>query len=132
MKGQASIEAIFILAAVLLIASGFVIQGQQSGNPVNAASAAKTGAENAINNLEMKHDVEITISEVDLTDDEINIKINFWGGELSEASIEENIRTDSLKYVYQAFKGDFPKDPNPVSTSHHNFTVTVEAERVKK
>ena len=131
MKGQASLEAIFILASVLLIATGFIVQGQGSSNSVNAVSAAQTGAENAINTLEMENDVKLEIKKLSITKkDEIRISIKFWSGNLSNSYIEQHVREDALKYLYQAFNGDFPRNADPVSTSNHNFDVNVKAERV--
>ena len=133
MKGQASLEAIFILASVLLIATFFIVQGEGSSNSINGISAARTGAENAINELVVENGVKIEIESMSMDEsDNIKIILDFWGEDVPGSKIEQKVREDALNYLYQAFNGDFPEEPSPVSTKHHKFNVTVIAGRVAR
>ncbi|KXA91244.1 hypothetical protein AKJ57_01890 [candidate division MSBL1 archaeon SCGC-AAA259A05] len=132
MKGQGSIEAFLILGAVLAVAAGLLYVGQRSSEPIDALSAARTGAENAITDLELEHEVTINIRKIERADDNIEIELSYWGGEIARESLEENVRIGALKFIHRAFNDKFPENIEPVSTTYHTFDVTVTAKRVEK
>lgn len=132
MRGQGTVEAMLILAAVLAVSAGLLYVGQRNSEPISALSAARTGAENAISRLELEHELTINIREIEWVNDNIEIELNYWGGEISREALEENVRIGALKFIHRAFKDKFPEIAEPVKTQYHTFDVTVSAERVKK
>ncbi|KXA94789.1 hypothetical protein AKJ65_03425 [candidate division MSBL1 archaeon SCGC-AAA259E19] len=132
MKGQASVETFLILGAVLAVTAGLLYVGQKNSESINAISAARIGAENAITDLELEHELTINIREIERVDDNIEIDLNYWGEEIPRESLEENVRIGALKFIHQAFKDEFPENAEPVSTHYHTFDVKVTAERVEK
>lgn len=131
-KGQAALEALLILSAVLTVAAGYMYTQNDSSRPIYALSAAQTGAENAANRLNLQYKTNIEIEDISRNNDTININLNFWGGDASESLIESSVENDALKFLYQAFRGDFPDAIGPVSVGNHTFDVQADAERVKK
>ncbi len=116
MRGQASIETLLILAAVLSTVAALVIMGQQSSEITNAEAAARLGAENAIAALNMENGCMIDITWLGLRDDAITIQLAVRGpGDLT--AIEGEIGNSAEKYLLQA---------------GHTYGVEVTAERVTK
>ncbi|KXB06644.1 hypothetical protein AKJ52_01900 [candidate division MSBL1 archaeon SCGC-AAA382C18] len=126
MKGQGSIEALLILAAVLTVTSGFLYQGIESSNSINALSAAKNGAENVTSRIEIENEVTIRITSVSEQNENITITLDNWGGKLP-TDTKKKAKQGALKFLYQAFNGNFPnKEINKVNTAHHTYRVIVE------
>ncbi len=126
MKGQASIEALLILAAVLAVASGFLYQGIESSNSINTLEASRNGAENAISRIQIENEIALRINGISRQNENITIIIDNWGG-TPPKDTEEQVREDALEFLYQAYYGNFPEtDIDNVSTPHHNYTINVE------
>jgi len=116
MKGQASIETLLILVAVLSTVAALVIMGQRSNDITNAEAAARLGAENAIAALNMENGCMIDITWLGLRDDNITIQLAVMGpGDLT--AIESEIENSAERYILQA---------------GYTYEVEVTAERVTK
>lgn len=132
MKGQASVEALLILAAILAVSSGLIYHGLDSSNAINGISAARTGAENAISRLELKYDISIQISGLNVKGDSIEFSLEYWGEPNLKTTIKNEVEEDSLEFLHQAFKNNFPNKPiSSVKTQHHNFKVSATVSRVE-
>jgi len=116
MRGQASIESLLILAAVLSTAAALVIMGQRSNEITNAEAAARLGAENAIAALNMENGCMIDLTWLGLRDDAITIQLAVRGpGDLT--AIESEVENSAERHLLQV---------------GYTYEVEVTAERVTK
>ncbi len=132
MKGQASLEMLLILAAILSALSGFIYYAQGSNESINAYSAVQTGVENSVTKLELKHKISVNY-DIDQDGDDFTISLKYWGGNLSNSSIENLVYNEAVSFVYKAFRDKYPDSiPESVSTDRHEFRIFVNASVVTK
>ncbi len=68
-KGQASIEALLILSAVLLSVTYLQVRGQNMFKTTNEIDSAKKGVQTAITRLSIQNEIKINISDWNLEND---------------------------------------------------------------
>lgn len=108
MRGQASIEALMIIAAVLVVLAVLLLMGQRDNEVNNAIAAARVGANEAIAGLALNHGVDIDIERWDLDGD--NIKLYLWvqgGPPPDDQTIISAVRDNALDQISQAVGGGY-------------------------
>ncbi len=78
-KGQASIETMLILAAVLATAASLQIMGQNSFEGTNAIASARQGVETGITRISVEKEINMIISDWDLNGDDITFYLTVKG-----------------------------------------------------
>lgn len=78
-RGQASIEALLILAAVLIAVASLQLMGESSSETTNAIAAVGRGVQSATAELAVQYGVEISISDWDLNGENIVFYLNVQG-----------------------------------------------------
>lgn len=118
-RGQASVETLLLLAAILVIAASLQFMGRSSNEGTVALSAARAGAENALNKLALENGVEMNISNWRFKGDNIFLQISVYGSpppdnQKIKSAVEESAKTHIRRSVGS------------------DYDVTVNIERVKK
>jgi len=132
MKGQAAVETLLIIGAVLAAISTLMLVGQRSNEADSAMSAARTGANEAIAQLGMQYGCQISVDNLTFKDGMISLSLTASNGGPSDSVIRDGVRTDVLKYVYQAINGVFPNDVQPIITRNYTYDVSVTVNRVSR
>jgi uncharacterized protein (UPF0333 family) len=132
MKGQAALETLLIIGAVLAVISALMLIGQRNNEANSAVAAARTGANKAIVELGMKYGCQINVDNLTFIDGTISLSLTTSNGGPSDTVIVDAIRTEALKYVYQAINGTFPDSAQPVKTRNYTYDVSVIVNRVGK
>jgi len=133
MRGQSSAEMMILMGAVLVVVSSVFYLGAGGNERATVMSAARTGAENAIAALDSEYGCAIDIEQVGFDAGTVTIYVNVRGGPPPDnQSILDNIRTNALKYIYQAVVGSFPESAEPVKTGYYTYNVNVGLRRVTK
>lgn len=102
MRGQATIEAMLIIAAIIPVATAYGYMSLQSSEPVNLVSGVETGVSSEIHNLELSHGLIIDLEDVTRFGDNIIVNLNLKGGEIKDsdndvAYIEKKILEEALE-----------------------------------
>lgn len=71
-KGQASLEALFILSAIILAATSLQVMGENSFETANSISSARKGVQTAITRIAVQSEIKINISDWRVEGDNIN------------------------------------------------------------
>ena len=132
MRGQAAVETMLIIGAVLTVVSVLMLVGQRSNEADSAMSAARTGANEAIAQLNMQYGCQISVDELTFNDGMISLSLTASNGGPSDSVIRNGVRTEVLKYVYQAINGVFPDNVQPVRTRNYTHDVSVAINRVSR
>jgi len=132
MRGQAAVEAMLILAAILAAVVAFLPAGQRSNEVSGVMSAARVGADKAITELSMQYGCAIDIAKLDFEGGNITIHLTTGISGPPDATISDKVRSEALKYIYQAVSGGFPKNVGPVRTRNYTYDVSVAITRVVK
>jgi len=132
MRGQAAVETMLIIGAVLTVVSVLMLVGQRSNEADSAMSAARTGANEAIAQLNMQYGCQISVDELTFNDGMISLSLTASNGGPSDSVIRNGVRTEVLKYVYQAINGVFPDNVQPVRTRNYTYDVSVAINRVSR
>lgn len=118
-KGQASIEALLILAAVLIAVASLQVMGRNTNETTNAVAAARKGVNNAITELAVEYGDDISIDTWDMNGDNLIFHLFVQGNPPpSDALIENTTENSALNQLEQTVGGD--------------YGVTVVIERVTK
>jgi len=133
MRGQSSAEMLILLGAILVVATSLLYFGTGGNEMATVMSAARAGAENAIAALDSEYGCAIDIEQVGFDAGTVTIYVGIRGGPPpDDQAISDNIRASSLKYIYQAVTGSFPKSAEAVKTGHYTYDVDVGIRRVTK
>jgi uncharacterized protein (UPF0333 family) len=132
MRGQAAVETMLIIGAILTVVSALMLVGQRSNEADSAMSAARTGANEAIAQLNMQYGCQISVDELTFNDGMISLSLTASNGGPSDSVIRDGVRTEVLKYVYQAVNGVFPDNVQPVRTRNYIYDVSVAINRVSR
>ncbi len=90
MRGQASIETLMIIAAVLTVLATLLARGVHSNEASNATAAARVGASEAIEALALEYGVDIGITECDRDGDNIVLYLSVQSPPPPDDSTVEN------------------------------------------
>lgn len=105
MKGQASIEALLILAGVLVAVVSIQMLGQNSFESTNAIASARQGVETGITRITAQNEIDISISDRDIDGDNIVFYLTVQGSPPPEneyiTSKVENIARTSVGAEYR-------------------------------
>ena len=133
MRGQTSAEMMILMGVVLVVVSLVFYLGSEGNEMATVMSAARTGTENAIAALDSEYGCAIDIEQVGFDAGTVTIYVNVRGGPPPDnQAILDNIRTNALKYIYQAVVGSFPESAEPVKTGYYTYNVNVGLRRVTK
>jgi len=132
MRGQAAVEVMLILAAILAAVVAFLPAGQRGNEVSSVMSAARVGADKAITELSMQYGYAIDIAKLDFEGGNITIQLTTGIGGPPDATISDKVRSEALKYIYQAVSGEFPENAGPVRTGDYTYDVSVAITRVVK
>jgi hypothetical protein len=132
MKGQAALETFLIFGAVLAAVSALMFVGQRNNEAGSAMSAACTGADKAVAQLCMQYGCQINIDKLTFDDGMISLSLTTSYSGPSDFVISDGVRTEALKYVYQAINGVFPDNAQPVKTRNYTYDVLVTINRVSR
>ncbi|MBS3815901.1 MAG: hypothetical protein KGY45_05010 [Hadesarchaea archaeon] len=118
-KGQASIEALMILAAVLILAASFQAMGKSSNEDTNAIAAAKKGIQDAMTELSTEYGDDFDITSWDKIDKDFVFHVSVQGSSPpSDNLIESKTENSALEQLRKVVGTD--------------YTVNVVVERVIK
>jgi uncharacterized protein (UPF0333 family) len=132
MKGQAALETLFILGAVLAAVSALLLVGQRSNEAESVMSAARTGANKATTQLYMQYGYPIDIDKLTFSNGMILLSLTTHNNGPQNSVIVDQVKTEVLKYVYQAINGIFPDNAQPVKTRYYTYDVSITINRVSK
>ncbi len=79
MRGQASIEALLIIAAVTVTLAVYFAMGQEVNETSSTISAARIGAENAITALVLEYGDDIGITKAVIDGDNVHLYLSVQG-----------------------------------------------------
>ena len=132
MKGQAAMETLLIVGAVLVVISALMVAGQRSSEVSTALSAARTGADKAIAKLDAQYGCQMSVYDLSFNNGTITITINALSSVPPNAVIENEVRTEALKHIYQAATGTFTENAQPYVAKYYRYDVSVVVTRVTK
>ncbi|MEA1904894.1 MAG: hypothetical protein U9M97_03330 [Candidatus Hadarchaeota archaeon] len=90
MRGQASVEMLMIIAAVLAVLAILLVRGVHSNEVSNAIAAARVGAGEAIEALALEYGADIGITGCDRDGDNIVLYLSVQGSPPPDDSTVEN------------------------------------------
>jgi hypothetical protein len=106
MRGQASIEMLMIIAAVLAVLATLMARGQHSNEVSNAIAAARVGADEAIEALVLEYGVDIGVTEWDLDGDNVVLYLSVQGSPPpGDSTVENAVGEAALSRVRQVAGG---------------------------
>lgn len=106
MRGQASVEMLMIVAAVLAVLATLMVRGVHSNEVSNAIAAARVGASEAIEALELEYGVDINITECDRDGDNVIICLSVQGSPPpDDITIKNSVGEAALSRVRQVGGG---------------------------
>jgi len=134
MKGQAAMETLLIVGAILVVISALMVSGQRSSEVSTALAAARTGADEAIAKLDAQYGCQMSVYDLSFNNGTVTITINALATVPSSAVglIENEVRTEALKHIYQAATGTFTENAQPVVAKYYRYDVSVVVTRVSK
>lgn len=132
MKGQAALETLLTIGAILTVISTLMVVGQRNNEVGSAISAASTGVNKAVAQLNMQYGCQISVDNLTFHDGIISINLTTYGGDPSDPVIRDEVETEALKYVYQGINGVFPDSAQPVVTRNYTYDVSVTVNRVSR
>lgn len=132
MKGQAAMETLLIVGAILVVISALMVSGQRSNEVSTALSAARTGADEAIAKLDAQYGCQMSVYDLSFNSGTVTITVNALSAVPSSAVIENEVRTEALKHIYQVVNGTFPENAQPVIARNYRYDVSVIVTRVSK
>ena len=98
MRGQASIETLLILAAVLSATAGLVVLGQRDNERMNVEAVASAGVENAIAAISAENECSISVDRLYVSDDTVTVRL-FVLGSVNPSAIENEIETRAESFL---------------------------------
>ncbi len=106
MRGQASVEMLMIVAAVLAVLATLLVRGVQSNEVSNAIAAARVGASEAIEALALEYDVSINITDCNLNGDNIVLHLSVQGSPPpDDSTVKNTVEEGALNRVRQVGGG---------------------------
>lgn len=131
-KGQAATETLLVVAVVLVMIAAFIVTGERSNELSTALSAARTGADEAIAKLDAQYGCQMSIDDLSFKNGTVAITISALSSVPSNAVIENAVRTEALKHIYQVVHGNFPESAQPFDAKYYHYDVSVAVTRVSK
>jgi|GEM_PF-3249846 len=92
MKGQATIEAMLIIATMISLATAYGWMSVNRSEPTTLISGVKTGVSSEVHNLEQSHGLVLDLEDTIRFGDNLVINLNWRGGNI------ENIDND-VEYI---------------------------------
>ena len=102
MRGQATIEAMLIIAAIIPMATAYGYMSMQTSESTNLIAGVETGVDSSIHYLEQSQDLVIDLEDVTQFGDNVIVNINLRGGQIEKydndiAYIENKIMEEALE-----------------------------------
>lgn len=133
MKGQAAAETLMVVAAILVMIASLMATGERSNEVSVALSAARAGADEAIVKLDTQYGCQMSVYDLSFKDNgTVTITISALSSVPSNAVIENEVRTEALKHIYQVVTGTFSVIAQPVVAKYYRYDVSVVVTRVSK
>lgn len=98
-RGQASTEAMLILAAVILVVSTIQFRGEDMNETTNAIEAAKQGIQEAITKLSIQHGIEINIEDWETEGDNLIFHITVQGSLPQNVNLKEVVENTGQNHL---------------------------------
>jgi hypothetical protein len=140
MRGQASVELLVLVGAILISVASMLYLGAGSNELTLVLRAARDGVENAALALALDYGCSVKIRELGFSAGVITIEVavrnappsgQTWEN-FAENIVEPTVRAHVLRFIAYALTGAPPAEPYPVRTSYYTYDVEVAAERVTR
>ncbi len=139
MKGQASVELLVLVGAILVSIASMLYLGMASNEQTVVAQAARDGIENAALALQLEYGCELSATHVGVSHGDITMSIKirnappqgFTWENFRDNVVKPLLREQVLRFVGYALSGNFPEAVGPVSGRYYTYDVeNIEVERV--
>lgn len=100
-EGQASIEALLILGAVILVVATIQFKGEDLNETTNAIEAAKQGVQEAITKLSLQQGIEINTTDWETEGDNLIFHITVQGSLPPDVNLKEIVENSAQNYLNQ-------------------------------